>query len=81
MTNKTPSGAEKHHENTEPESTKMTKLFFFLLLLLSPDGLAQYCINLSCWFKHETVAFYTEQCMTPSNLGRHYLYLYLRMRT
>jgi len=68
MTNKTPSGAEKHHESTEPESTKMIKLFFFLLLLLllSSDGLAQYCINLSRWFTHETAAFYTEQCTTPS---------------
>jgi len=27
MTNKTPSGAEKHHESTEPESTKTAKMF------------------------------------------------------
>jgi len=64
MTNKTPNGAEKYHESTEPESTKTTKLFFFLLL--SSDRLAQYCINLSRWFMHETAAFYTEQCTAPS---------------
>jgi len=27
------------------------------LLLLSWDGLAQYCVNLSRWFTHETAAF------------------------
>ena len=63
MTNKTPSGAEKHHESSEPQSSKTTKMFFFLL---SSDGLAQYCVNLSRWFMHETAAFYTEQCTTPS---------------
>jgi len=31
MTNKTPSGAEKRHESTEPESSKTVKMFFFLL--------------------------------------------------
>jgi len=31
----------------------------------SSDGLAQYCV-LSRWFTHETAAFSTEQCMTPS---------------
>ena len=69
---------------------------FFLSFFLSSDGLAQYCVNLSRWFTHETAAFSTEQCTTPSlfhnfeathlnttasNLGRHFLYLYLRMRT
>jgi len=34
--------------------------------LLSSDGLAQYCINLSRWFTHETAAFSTKQCTTPS---------------
>ena len=63
MTNKTPSGAEKHHESSKPESSKVAKMFFFLL---SSDGLAQYCVNLSRWFMHETAAFYTEQCTTPS---------------
>jgi len=33
MTNKTPSGAEKHHESIEPEAAKWPKCFssFFLL--------------------------------------------------
>jgi len=31
MTNKTPSGAEKHHESTEPESSKTAKCFQVLL--------------------------------------------------
>ena len=70
-----------------------------IVFLLSSDGLAQSCVNLSCWFTHETAAFSTEQCTTPSlfhnfeasqgarshsnttNLGRHFLYLHLRMRT
>jgi len=34
----------------------------------SSRGLAQYCVNLSHWFTHETAAFSTEQCMTPSLL-------------
>ena len=43
-------------------------MFFFLLLLLlsSSDGLAQYYVNLSRWFTHETAAFCTEQCTTLS---------------
>jgi len=45
MTSKTSSGAEKHHESTEPESSKAD--VFLLLLLFSSDGLAQYCVNLS----------------------------------
>ena len=77
----------------------LSSSFFFL----SSDRLAQYCVNLSCWFTHETAAFSTEQCTTPllfhnfeasqgarshthlnttaSNLGHHFLYLYLCMRT
>ena len=35
------------------------------IVFLLSDGLAQYCVNLSCWFTHET-AFSTEQCTTPS---------------
>ena len=68
MTNKTPTGARKHRESTQPNSSKTAKLFFFLLLsfFLSSDGLAQYCVNLSRWFTHETAAFSTEQCTTPS---------------
>jgi len=65
MTNKTPNGAEKHHKSSEPESSKTAKMFFFFLSS-SSDGLTQYCVNLSCWFTHETAAFYTEQCTTPS---------------
>jgi len=33
---------------------------------LSSDGLAQCCGNLLRWFTHETTAFFTEQCTTPS---------------
>ena len=52
MTNMTLSGAEKHQESTEPESSKMAKMFLYslLLLLLSSDVLAQYCVNLSHGF-------------------------------
>ena len=57
---------EKHHESTEPESSETVKMFFFFLL--SSDGLAQRCVNFSRWFTHETAAFYTEQCTTPSLL-------------
>jgi len=32
VTNKIPSGLEKHHESTEPESTKTAKMFFFFFL-------------------------------------------------
>jgi len=63
MTNKTPSGTKKRHESTKPE---MAKMLFFFFFFLSSDGLAQYCVNLSWWFMHETAAFYTEQCITPS---------------
>ena len=40
--------------------------FFFFLLLLLSDGLAQRRLNPSWWFSHETAAFYTEQCTSPS---------------
>jgi len=33
MTNKTPNGARKHHESTQPNSSKTAKLFFFFLFL------------------------------------------------
>jgi len=62
MTNKTPSGTEKHHESTEPESSKMTKMFSFFSLLQTG------WLNIvwtSRWFMHETAAFYMEQCTTP----------------
>ena len=55
----------EHYESTKPESSKMSKCFssssFF-------RWLAQVCMNLSQWFMHETAAFYTEQCTTPSLL-------------
>ena len=41
-------------------------VFLSSFFLLSSDGLAQYCVNLSHWFTHETAAFCTEQCTTPS---------------
>jgi len=66
MTNKTPNGARKHRESTQPNSSKMAKLFFFFFFFLSSDGLAQYCVNLLRWFMHQTAAFSTKQCTTPS---------------
>jgi len=48
------------------ELTKRAKCFSFFFLLSSSDGLAHYCVNLSRWFTHETAAFCTEQCTTPS---------------
>ena len=69
MTNKTPSGARKHRTSTKPRTHKTGQMFFFLsffLLFSSSDGLAHYCVNLSRWFTHETAAFCTEQCTTPS---------------
>jgi len=43
MTNKTPNGARKHRESTQPNSSKTAKLFFFFFFFfLSSDGLAQY---------------------------------------
>jgi len=65
MTKKTPSGARMYREGTKPGTRKTGQMFFFFLLL-SSDGLAPYCVNLSRWFTHETAAFYTEQCTTPS---------------
>ena len=47
-----------------PNQTAAKWLIVFLLL--SSDGLAQYCVNLSRWFTHETAAFSTEQYITPS---------------
>ena len=48
MTNKTPSGAEKHHESTEPESTKTTELLLLPLLLQDILGFAFITIMLMC---------------------------------
>jgi len=64
MTRKTPSGARKYREGTKPGTCKTGQMF--LDLLLSSDRLAQYCVNLLRWFTHETAAFSTEQCTTPS---------------
>jgi len=47
-----------------PNQTAANSQIVFLLLL-SSDGLAQCCINLSRWFMHKTAAFSTEQCTTP----------------
>jgi len=80
-------------------AAKWANYFSSFFLLLSSDGLAQCCVNLSHWFTHETAAFYTEKCTSPllfhdfevsqgacshslttaSNLGRHFLYLYLHV--
>jgi len=66
MTNKTPCGTRKHRKGTELTTHKMGQMFFFLFsFFVSSDGLAQYCMNLSRWFTHETAAFCTEQCITP----------------
>ena len=45
MTNNTPSGAKKHHKNTEPESHQTTELSLLLHLLLSR------------WFSHKQQHF------------------------
>jgi len=55
MTNKIPSGTEKHHKSTEQESSKTAKMFSFFL---SSDGLAQWCMNFSWWFTYETASFF-----------------------
>ena len=70
MTNKIPSGMEKHHKCTEPESSKTAKMFLLLLsfFLFSSDRLAQYCMNFSQWFMYETAAFFPEQCTTLRSL-------------
>ena len=34
----------------------------------SSDSLVQYCVTLKRWFSHKTVAFYPEQCTSPSSL-------------
>ena len=68
MTNKTPSGAEKHHWTRKLKNGQNVLFFLssFFFLLSSSDGLAQYCVNFSWWFTHKTAAFYTEQCTTLS---------------
>jgi len=57
----------KASQSTKPRTHKTGQMFFFLLsFFLSSDGVAQYCMNLSRWFTHETAAFCREQCTTPS---------------
>ena len=66
LTNKTPSGAEKHHESTESENTKTTKLFFFFVFFRSFFRRASSILRQSLVLvTHETAAFYTEHCTTP----------------
>ena len=38
MTNKTPSGVEKHYESTQPESSRTPKMFFLLLIHVATAG-------------------------------------------
>ena len=66
LTNKTPSGAEKHHESTQPNSSKTAKLFFFFLsffrrassILRQPLALV-YARNSSIFYGavHDPIAF------------------------
>ena len=56
----TPVARESIAKVPNQELAKRAKCF------LSSDGLAQYCVNLSRWFTHETAAFCMEQCTTPS---------------
>jgi len=104
MTNKTPSGTEKHHESTESETPKRQNCFSSSSSssFLSSDGLAQHCVNLSCWLhtkqQHFILSSARPHCFLTtlkngkalvathlntivSNLGRHFLYFFLRMRT
>jgi len=53
-------------ESKQQQNGQIVFLSSFFFFLLSSDGLAQYCVNLSRWFTHETVAFSMEQCTTPS---------------
>jgi len=57
--------ASRRYQTRSSQNRRNVFLSFFLLLS-SSDGLAHYCVNLSRWFMHETAAFYTEQCTTPS---------------
>jgi len=49
------------------ELAKCAKYFSFCFFLSSffRQDIAQYCVNLSWWFTHETASFFTEQCTTP----------------
>jgi len=56
--------ASRKYQTRSSQNGRNVFLSFFLLS--SSDGLAHYCVNLSRWFTHETAAFYTGQCTTPS---------------
>ena len=54
---------------TQVPNKKTAKCFSFIFFrLLSSDRLVLYCVNLSRWLTHETVAFCIERCTTPSLL-------------
>ena len=57
VTNRAPSVMESITKVQNRDLTKWTKCFFF------SDRLA---LNLSPWTSHETAAFYTRQCTSPS---------------
>ena len=63
MTRKTPSGTRKHQESTKPGTCKSSSF------LHSLDGLAQYCVNLSQWFSHETTCAATPLLSLSSKCG------------
>ena len=64
MTNKTPNGARKHRESTQPNSSKTAKFFF--IFFLSFFRRASSILRQPLTLVHETAAFSTEQCTTPS---------------
>jgi len=95
VTNKTPNGARKHRESTQPNSSKTAKLFFF-------RRATEYCVTSHAGLRTKQQHFLlssarphrfftnsksrkahvaTHLNTTASNLGCHFLYLYLHMRT
>ena len=66
MMKKTPSGAKKHRESTEPESHQMPICFSFFFFFRR----ATSNLRLSRWFSHKTAAFFTGQCTSPSLFSR-----------
>jgi len=74
--NNIPSGAKKHHESTEPESHQTAKMFFFLLLLLLLllffffFRRASSNLRYSFTMVLHKIAFFTEQCTSPSLFSR-----------
>ena len=47
----------------------------------SSDRLAQYCLNLSRWFSHETAAFCTGQCISPLLFHKYQVISWSALRT